>query len=153
MLLLWLSESSVSRTGVGVELEALDMSGRRPLGARGVSGTRGRQSRDHVGGWRSRQEHCAERSLITRLEGEDDGVCVVRISGEGIEPIHHPGGLDRVGVGGRKNSLVAVTVVTAVGVSSAGHIVAVAITDTSNRGKDGDESGIDEARVWGLQAT
>src|SRR5260221_14238881 len=131
MLLLWLSESSVSRTGVGVELEALDMSGRRPLGARGVSGTRGRQSRDRVGGWRSRQEHCAERSLITRLEGEDDGVCVVRISGEGIEPIHHPGGLDRGRVGGRKTSLVAVMVVPAGCVTSARHIVAISVTGTA----------------------
>jgi len=78
---------------------------------------------------------------------------VVRISGEGIEPIHHPGGLDRVSIRGRKNSLVAVTVVTAVGVGSAGRVVAVAVTDTGDRGEDGDKSGIDEARVWGLQVT
>jgi len=68
--------------------------------------------------------------------------------GEGIEPTHHPGGLDRVGVGGCKNSLVAVTVVTAVGVGSAGRVVAVAVTDTGDRGEDGDESSIGEARVY-----
>ena len=88
--------------------------------------------------------------VITRLEGEDEGVCVVRISGEGIEPTHHPGGLDKVSVGGRKNSLVVVTVVT-VGVGSVGRVVAVAATDTGDRGDDGDES--NEARVWGLRVT
>ena len=54
VLLLWLSGSSVSRAGVGMELEALEMSRRRLLGVRGVSGTRGRRSWDRVGGWRSR---------------------------------------------------------------------------------------------------
>ena len=31
--------------------------------------------------------------VVTRLEEEDKGVCVVRISGggEGVEPTHHPG--------------------------------------------------------------
>ena len=41
-----------------------------------------------------------------------------------------------------KNSLVVVTVVTAVGVASAGRVVAVAATDAGDRGEGGDESSI-----------
>ncbi len=35
----------------------------------------------------------AQEGVVTRLEEEDKGVCVVRISGggEGVEPTHHPG--------------------------------------------------------------
>ena len=29
--------------------------------------------------------------VVTHLEGEDEGICAVRISGEGVEPTHHPG--------------------------------------------------------------
>lgn len=29
--------------------------------------------------------------VITQLKGEDKRVCVVCVSGEGIEPTHHPG--------------------------------------------------------------
>ena len=29
--------------------------------------------------------------IITRLEGGEEGVCVVRISGEGVEQTHHSG--------------------------------------------------------------
>ena len=29
--------------------------------------------------------------VVTHLEGEDKGVCAVHISGEGVEPTHHPG--------------------------------------------------------------
>jgi len=29
--------------------------------------------------------------VVTCLEGEDEGVCAVRISGEGVKPTHHPG--------------------------------------------------------------
>jgi len=29
--------------------------------------------------------------VVTRLEGEDEAVCVVRISGESVEQTHHPG--------------------------------------------------------------
>ncbi len=94
--------------------------------------------------------------VVTCLEGEDAGVRVVRISGdsgEGVEPTHHPGRLDRVGIGGRKNSLqvVAVMVVSvAVGVGGAGRVVAVAATDAGDRGKDGDESSIGEAWSMGV---
>jgi hypothetical protein len=58
--------------------------------------------------------------------------------------LHEFNGLDRVGISGHKNSLVAVAVVTAVGAGSAGCVVAMVATDTGNKGKDSGKSSIGE---------
>jgi len=64
--------------------EVSEMSGRRQLGARGVSG-------EMKSGGAARAVVLNEIFVIvvTRLEGENEGVCAVHISGEGVEPTHH----------------------------------------------------------------
>jgi len=89
MLLLLLSESSVSRAGVG---------GQRQLGARCVSGETKSGGRHHhiaqEGSNRGERAVVLNEVIVivvTHLKGEDEGIYAVRISGEGVEPTHHPG--------------------------------------------------------------
>ena len=86
MLLLWLSESVKGRSCT-----------KTAGGARRVRGDKVRREASHG---RAGRAAVAARVVvlnevivivITHLEGEDEGVCAVRISGEGVEPTHHPG--------------------------------------------------------------
>ena len=64
----------------------------------GREACQGRQSRE--GGIAQEGSDRGERAVVlneviviavTHLKGEDEGVYAVRISGEGVEPTHHPG--------------------------------------------------------------